>query len=127
MLNGGAISWSIRRQHTVAASTTEADYMAAAAAVKEALWLRKLLSDPLLLTGPVSILADNQSAIKLLQNPINSGCSKHVDVQYHFVRERVALSEVDLEFISSEEMVADSLTKAVPDHKHRFCKRSMGL
>jgi hypothetical protein len=123
MLNGGAISWSSRRQHTIAASTTKAEYMAAAAAVKEALWLRKLLSDLQLLTRPVSILADNQSAIKLLKNPINSGRSKHIDVQYHFARERVDLREVEFEFIGSEEMV----TKAVPEHKHRFCKRGMGL
>jgi hypothetical protein len=70
VLNGGAISWQSKRQQTVAASTTEAEYMAAAAAVKEGLWLRKLLLDLGFDMGAVSIMADNQSAIKLLRNPV---------------------------------------------------------
>jgi hypothetical protein len=127
MLNGGAISWSSRRQQTVAASTTEAEYMAASAAVKEALWLRKLLSDLQLLTRPVNINADNQSAIKLLKNPINSGRSKHIDVLHHFARERVSLREVEFDYISTDSMVADVLTKAVPESKHRLCRSGMGV
>jgi ribonuclease HI len=66
ILNGAAITWQSKKQPTVAASTTEAEYMAAASAVKEGLWLRQLLSDLDLQPGPVSILADNQSAIKRL-------------------------------------------------------------
>jgi ribonuclease HI len=127
MLNGGPISWSSRRQQTVAASTTEAEYMAASAAVKEALWLRKLLSDLQLLTRPVNINADNQSAIKLLKNPVNSGRSKHIDVLHHFARERVSLREVEFDYISTDSMVADVLTKAVPESKHRLCRSGMGV
>ncbi len=84
MIAGTAISWSSRRQTTVAASTTEAEYMAAAHATKEALWLRKLCTDLQLADGPVNIYSDNQSAIKLLKNPIASMRSKHIDVIYHF-------------------------------------------
>ena len=90
ILNGGAICWSSKRQPTVAASTTEAEYMASAYAVKEALWVRTLMRDLALDTGTVEIMADNQSAIKLLKNPIVSMRSKHIDVIYHFAREKVA-------------------------------------
>jgi hypothetical protein len=62
--------------------------MAAASAIKEALWLRKLLSDLQLGSGTISIFADNQSAIKLLRNPIITGRAKHIDVMHHFARER---------------------------------------
>lgn len=127
ILNGGAISWSSRLQQTVAASTTEAEYMAAAFAIKEALWMRKLLSDLQLSIDTIPIKADNQSAIKLLKNPVFSMRSKHIDVIYHFARERVARKEVSFQYIKTEEMVADTLTKAVPANKFKFCRDIMGL
>ena len=128
IINGGAICWSSKRQPTVAASTTEAEYMAAAHAVKEALWLRKLATDlQLSMEGAILIHADNQSAIKLLRNPISSMRSKHIDVIYHFARERVARKEVKFEYIRTEHMVADMLTKPVPQEKHELCCRGMGV
>ena len=126
-LHGGAITWSSRRQQTVAASTSEAEYMAAAHAVKEALWLRKLAHDLRIEVAPISIQADNQSAIKLLKNPISSMRSKHIDVIYHFARERVARKEVVFSYISTGLMIADSLTKVVPAEKHNFCRKGMGV
>ena len=69
ILNGGAITWTSRLQPTVAVSTTEAEYMAAAAATKEALWLRKLFADLSLPIICIDIAADNQAAISLLKNP----------------------------------------------------------
>jgi hypothetical protein len=127
LLHGGAISWSSRRQATVAASTTEAEYMAAAAATKEAVWLRKLLKDLGINAGTVNIMADNQSAIKLTKNPIASARSKHIDVVYHFARERVARKEVLFEYVPTSQMVADALTKAVPEAKFLYCREHMGV
>ena len=126
ILNGGAISWSSRLQQTVAASTTEAEYMAAASAIKEGLWLRKLFND-LRLETSIIINADNQSAIKLLKNPVFSMRSKHIDVVYHFARERVARGEVSFKYIRTNDMVADILTKAVPANKFIFCRSGMGV
>jgi len=127
LLNGGAVSWSSRKQPTVAASTTEAEYMAAASAVKEALWMRQLMYDLGQPTGTVQLLADNQSAIKLLKNPISSMRSKHIDVAYHFARERVTRGEVAFSYVETGAMVADMLTKAVPVQKHDFCCKAMGM
>jgi hypothetical protein len=127
IMNGGAISWSSKRQQTVAASTTEAEYMAAAHTVKEALWLRKLLYDFKLDAGTILIRADNQSAIKLLKNPISSVRSKHIDVIYHFARERVARKEVAFQYVRTEHMIADALTKALPEAKHAYCRAGMGV
>ena len=127
IMNGGAISWQSKRQPTVAASTSEAEYMAAAAAVKEGLWLRKLLADLDIPTGTISIMADNQSAIKLLRNPISSIRSKHIDVVHHFARERVMRKEVAFHYVKTQDMVADVLTKAVPEVTHKRCCDGMGL
>jgi hypothetical protein len=126
-LYGGAITWQSKRQPTVAASTTEAEYMAAAAAVKEALWLRQLFKDFGLETGVVTIMADNQAAIKILKNPISSLRSKHIDVVHHFARERVMRKEIEFKYIPTFEQVADVLTKALPDTKHTKCLKGMGM
>ncbi|PSC72954.1 reverse poly isoform B [Micractinium conductrix] len=127
ILNGGAISWASRLQPTVAASTTESEYIAAATAIKEGLWLRKLFQDLGLNLDTISIYADSQTALKLLKNPIVSNRSKYIDVIHHFARERVARNEVTFEYISTDTMVADSITKAVPTNKFNFCRTGMGL
>jgi transposase InsO family protein len=126
-LNGGAVSWNSKRQPTVAASTTEAEYMAAAAAVKEALWLRKLCKSLDIPITTVKIMCDNQSAIKLLRNPIFSVRSKHIDIAHHFARERVQSKEVEFSYVPTTEMVADVLTKVLPQSKHEACCGMIGV
>ena len=126
MMNEGAISWSSRLQPTVAVSTTEAEYMAAAHAIKEALWLRKLQADidyrP---RGPVRILCDNQATLHLLKNQVTTPRAKHIDVIYHFARERVSRNEVKFEYHKTSEMLADIMTKPLPETK--FVQHSAGL
>ncbi|KAJ9507131.1 hypothetical protein QJQ45_004864 [Haematococcus lacustris] len=128
-MHGAAVSWSSRRQPTVAVSTTEAEYMAASAAAKEALWLRVLLAD--LSVGsavePVTIMCDNEAAITLIKHPIASARSKHIDVLHHFVRERVARGELVFKYLASGANVADAMTKALPGVKYEFCKSGMGM
>ena len=126
-LGGGAIGWSSRLQPTVAASTTEAEYMAAAYAIKEGLWLRTLLTEIGLDINTIPIHADNQGAIKLLKNPVFSMRSKHIDVIFHFARERVARKDVSFKYISTNQMVADALTKPLSPAKLEFCRNSMGI
>ena len=86
----------------MAASTTEAEYIAAAQATKEALWLRLLLADLGIVVNTFQIMADNQSALKLLKNPVSSMRSKHIDVVYHFARERVARRDVEFSYIRTD-------------------------
>jgi hypothetical protein len=127
MLHGGAISWSSRLQPTVAVSTAEAEYMSAASAVKEALWLRKLLDMFGMDVTPVHMFCDNQAAIKLIKHPIASMRSKHIDVQHHFVRERAARGEVVFAYCATVEMVADCMTKPLPVGKLMKCLEGMGV
>ncbi|KAI8424616.1 hypothetical protein MSG28_003049 [Choristoneura fumiferana] len=90
MLSGGAISWESKKQKTVALSSTEAEYMGISEACKEAIYLRNLQFE---ITGhmyAVVLYNDNQSAQKLLANPVFHKRSKHIDVRYHFCRESVA-------------------------------------
>jgi hypothetical protein len=124
---GGAISWSSRLQPTVAVSTAEAEFMAAAAAVKEALWLRKLKADMNIKGGALALFSDNQAAITLLKNPVNSQRSKHIDIIYHFARERTVRGEVSFTYVGTKQNAADVLTKALPLEAHRNCCQGMGM
>ena len=101
--------------------------MAAAAATKEPLWLRKLMNNLRQTVSTVPIWADTHGAVKLLKNPITPLRSKHIDVIYHFAREKVARKEVAFEYVKTEHMLADYLTKLVPEGKHAFCCSGMGV
>ena len=102
--------------------------MAAASATKEALWLRKLMTTFHISTdSPLEILCDNQAALSLLKNPILSQRSKHIDVIYLFARERVARKEVQFTYCPTSIMIADCLTKAVPEQKLITCLNGMGM
>ncbi|KAJ9532898.1 hypothetical protein QJQ45_011004 [Haematococcus lacustris] len=126
-LHGAAISWSSRLQPTVAMSTAEAEYMAASGAVKEAVWLRKLMQNLGLPGTCVNIMCDNQAALQLLNNPMASARSKHISVHHHFARERAARGEVMFTYCSTSEMVADVMTKPLAAVKLGYAKEGCGI
>lgn len=112
-LNGGAITWNTRRQPTIALSTTEAEFMSMVCATQEALWLKQLLSE--LFTSydlVVKIFCDNKGAIQLAKNNAFSARSKHIDIKHKFIHEKINENQVEIEYLATEEMPADILTKA---------------
>jgi Reverse transcriptase (RNA-dependent DNA polymerase) len=129
MLNGGGIIWMSRRQVTVALSTMESEYMALAEAAKEIKWLRLFLSE--LRYGSSSksttLNTDNQGALALAKNPVSHARSKHIDIRHHFIRDTIADKSVWLQYIPTEDMTADSLTKALGRQKHYRCLTLMGM
>ena len=124
----GAISWNCRRQPTIALSTTEAEYMATTQSTKEAIWLRKLLADVgFVQEGATTIMCDNQGCIALAKNPTHHSRTKHIDVQHHFIREKLESGEISLKYCPTVGMVADVLTKALANERHQRLARAMGL
>ena len=112
MLAGAPISWQSRAQATVALSSTEAEYIALAGAAQEAIWFLQVLREfTFAITAPVLIYEDNQSTIKLVQNPVFHKKSKHVDIKYHFARELVENRTLAVQYVSTVENVADIFTK----------------
>ena len=101
-LGSGCFTWSSKKQETIAQSTAEAEYIAAASAVNQALWLIKILKD----LGQeqieaTNIMHDNISAVSILKNPVFHGRTKHVKIKYHFIREVQQSNEVLLVHYSS--------------------------
>ena len=128
MLGGCTVSWRSRRQPSVALSTTEAEYMAACEATTEAMWLRGFLSD----LGyeqkkPTVIYGDNEGAVALTKNDCYHARTKHIDIRYHYVRERVEENSVKVESLRTDAMVADMLTKGVPRVKQEKFSGDTGL
>lgn len=115
MFANGAISWSSQRQKIVTLSTTESEYVAATAAACEAVWLRKLLEEiGSRCDKATAIWVDNQSAIKLAKNPEFHKRTKHIDVKFHFIREKVANREIEVKYVPTKCQRADVFTKALP-------------
>lgn len=127
-LADGPVTWSSQRQRMVTLSTTEAEYVAASLATREALWLRQLLNDVgLTCKGPTTLKVDNQSAIRLVKNSEYHKRTKHIDIQYHFIREKYVSSEIQVINVPSEYEYADILTKALPKERFRFLRDSLGM
>ena len=126
---GGAVVWRAKLQTVVAASTCEAEYIAAAAAAKELLWVRKLMGEMSGQVERVRLYGDNQSALALMQQhtPGASGRSKHIDVAYNFVRHRVMQGDIEPVFVGTKDMKADILTKALPGPSHEDGAERMGM
>lgn len=129
LFQGATISWCSKRQSTVALSTMEAEYMSLATATQEATWLRYLESELHCdaRTSPTVIYCDNQSAIKFAGTESYCARSKHIDIRYHFLREKIAKNEIEVKYVGTESMVADILTKSTSQMKIQKCSRSMGL
>lgn len=125
---GGAIAWGSKRQQTTALSTCEAEYMAMGVAVQEMLWLRSLEEELMKSQLPATTLyCDNQSAIQLAMNGSYHPKTKHIDVRHHFIRDTICEQKVTLKPISTQEMVADILTKPLPNVKITKFVEDLGL
>ncbi|KAG8492349.1 hypothetical protein CXB51_009664 [Gossypium anomalum] len=127
-LGSGAFCWSSKKQQTVAQSTAEAEYIAAAAAVNQAIWLRKLLPD---LNEEQSeateIMVDNQSVVAIAKNPVFHGKTKHFKIKFHFVREAEQTGEISLVHCSSQDQLADILTKPLGTTRFEALKEMIGV
>lgn len=127
-LGSGAITWSSKKQDTVALSSSEAEYVAAGAAARQAIWLRKLLKDLCCeQEGAIELWCDNRSAIAMTKNPAFHARTKHIEVYHHFIRKLVAEEKLMLKFCGTNEQNADVFTKALAQVKHQFFLEKIGM
>jgi hypothetical protein len=120
-LGHNPITWQSKKQPTVARSSTEAEYRALANCAADLAWVRMVLKDlGIFLHAPPTIWCDNLSALALATNPVFHARTKHVEVDYHFIREKVTNRDLQLHHISTDDQLADILTKALPSPRFRY-------
>ena len=120
------VSWFSKKQNSIALSTTEAEYVAAASCCTQILWMMKTLQDFQIKCTPlVPIKCDNTSAISISKNPVMHSKTKHIPIKYHFLREQVLEQKVNLEYVPSKEQVADIFTKPLPREAFEYLRQKM--
>ncbi|KAK1642790.1 hypothetical protein QYE76_060595 [Lolium multiflorum] len=125
---GNLIAWNARKQATVSRSSTESEYKAVANATAEVIWVQSLLKELGISQRRIPILwCDNIGATYLSSNPVFHARTKHIEVDFHFVRERVAKKQLQIKFISSKDQVADIFTKPLPLPAFEACRRNLNM
>ncbi|KAI5324559.1 hypothetical protein L3X38_033632 [Prunus dulcis] len=127
-LGSGVFSWASIKQSSVALSTAEAEYMSAAEATTQAVWLRFVLSD----FGEeqvesTQLLCDNTSAIAISKNPIHHHKTRHINRRFHFIRDALQNGEIDLLYCKTEEQVADIFTKPLARDRYEYLRKALGV
>ena len=127
-LGSAIFSWSSKKQSIVAQSTAEAEFIAATAAVNQALWLQKLLRDLHMEEEEATeISVDNQAAIAISNNPVFHGKTKHFNIKLYFIREVQKNGDVKLLYCRTEDQMTDLFTKALPANRFEFLTRLIGV
>jgi hypothetical protein len=128
LVDGGAISWGSKKQELVTLSTTRAKYVVATHATKEIIWLHHLMGEVFHpLEHPTILYGDNQSAIALTKDGSYHARTKHIDIHYHFIRFAIANGSIHFLYCPTDDMVADTLTKALPSIKAKHFAFELGL
>jgi hypothetical protein len=127
-LGSNLVSWNARKQTTMSRSSIEAEYKAVANATAEIMWIQILLKE-IGIDSPraAKLWCDNIGAKYLSANPIFHARTKHIEVDYHFVRERVSRKLLDIEFVPFGDQIADGFTKALPTRQLENFKHNLNL
>jgi hypothetical protein len=127
-LGPNLISWSARKQPTVSRSSTEAEYKAVANATAEIMWIQKLLTEIQITHPSIACLwCDNIGAKYLSANPVFHARTKHIEIDFRFVRERVAQKLLDIRYIHTDDQLADGFTKPLPVAKMKRFRSNLNL
>jgi hypothetical protein len=127
-LGHNLISWSSKKQGVVSRSSTEAEYRSMAHTTAELYWLRMVLQD-LKITLPTapSLWCDNIGAIALASNPVFHARTKHIEIDYHFIREKVVNRDIHVKHISTQEQIADVFTKGHSATRFSFLRSNLSV
>ncbi|KAH9668130.1 retrovirus-related pol polyprotein from transposon RE1 [Citrus sinensis] len=127
-LGNNLVSWSSKKQAIVAQSSTESEYRALSAASSELTWLQSLFFELKIIKLPTPVLwCDNQGAGDLAKNPVFHSKSKHIELDVHYIRDKVLNKELEVRYIPTEEQVADVLTKPLSFPKFSYFRSKLNV
>ena len=128
LIDGGAVSWASKKQEIISLSMTESEYVAATHTTKEVLWLRSFIGEVLTpLDAPITLFSNNQSIIALAKDHQYHARTKHIDIHFHFICWVVDDGKIRLVFCPTNDMIANTLTKAPPSPKVKHFAAELGL
>lgn len=127
-LGPNLISWSARKQPTISQSSTEGEYKSLANATAELIWTKALLKELGVQVNQIPCLwCDNLGVTYLSANPVFHAKAKHIEIDFHFVRERVARKQLQIWFIPSKDQLADGFMKALATQKFEEFRNNLNL
>ena len=120
ILGRSLVCWSSKKQNCVSISTAESEYIAAGSCCAQLLWMKQTLKDYGIHLKQVPLYCDNESAIKIANNPVQHSKTKHIKIHHHFLRDHVMKEDIDIIHVNTEEQLPNIFTK--PLDEKRFCK-----
>ncbi|GJV12326.1 hypothetical protein Tco_1353867 [Tanacetum coccineum] len=120
-------SWFSKKQTALAISTTEAEYVSAGKACQQALWMKQALIDYGVRLDDIPIMCDNKGAIDLSKNLVQHSRTKHIEIRHHFLRDNVQKGNISIEKVSSEDNIADILTKPLKREPFNYLRLGLGM
>ncbi|GKB54405.1 retrovirus-related pol polyprotein from transposon TNT 1-94 [Tanacetum coccineum] len=121
------VSWMLKKQDCTTMSSAEAEYMTLSASCAQVMWMRTQLKDYGFNYNKILLYCDSQSAIAISCNPVQHSRTEHIHTRYHFIKEQVENSIIELYFIRTEYQLADMFTKALPEERFRYLVRRIGM
>jgi hypothetical protein len=127
-VGGNLVTWRSKKQSVVARSTAEAEFRSMAHGVCEVLWLRIMLMElGLFQSKPLMLYCDNKAALDIANNPVQHDRTKHIEIDRHFIKEKLDLGIICMPYVNSSNQLADIFTKGLPERLFAtFCSK-MGL
>jgi hypothetical protein len=109
------VSWASKKQNSVALSTTKAEYIVAGHCCAQLLWTRQTLRNYGYELSKVPLLCDNESAIRMTDNPVEHSRTKHIDIRYHFLRDHQQKGDIKIAYVSTHNQLANIFTKPLDE------------
>jgi hypothetical protein len=120
LLGRSLVSWTSKKQNSVALSTAKAEYIAVGACCAQIIYMKQTLLNYGVVLEKVPLLCDNERVVKIANNPVQHSCTKHIDIRHYFLRDHVAKNDISLEGVGTEDQLADIFTK--PLDEATFCQ-----
>jgi hypothetical protein len=126
-LGRSLMSWASKKQNFVALSTAEAEYIAAGHCCAQLLWMRQTLRDYGYKLTKVPFLCDNESAIRMADNPVEHSRTKHIAIRYHFLMDHQQKGDIEIAYINTKEQLADIFTKPLDEQTFNKLRHELNI
>jgi hypothetical protein len=126
-LGRSLVSWSSKKQNCVSLSMAKAKYVSAASCCAQLLWMRQTLKDYRVYCDKVSLLCDNESAIKIAHNPVQHNKTKNIEIRHHFNRDHVNRGDINLSYIGTNDQLTDIFTKPLDEGRFRELRHELNI